>query len=77
MYLIHHNETLSIDSLRTYISSFRVRFTVGDNGVDYLGTVNTPTAELQTVKLYLNSVISDVTVSYCTLDIKKKFKLTY
>ena len=49
---------------------FRVRFTVGGNHIDYPGTVATPTAELATVNLHLNSVISDVNASYMTVDIK-------
>ena len=49
---------------------FRVRFTVGGNRIDYPGNVATPTAELATVKLHLNSVISDVKASYMTVDIK-------
>ena len=40
------------------------------NRINYLGVVTTPSAELQTVKLHLNSVISDVKTSYTTADIK-------
>ena len=47
----------------------RVRFTVGGNRIDYPGIVTTPTAEIQTVKLHLNSVISDVNASYLVADI--------
>ena len=43
----------------------RVRFTVGDNRIDY------PTAKMWTVKLHLNSVLSDVNASYLVADIKK------
>ena len=49
---------------------YRIRFTVGGNRIEYPGNVATPTAELQTVKLHLNSVISDVNASYMTIDIK-------
>ena len=49
---------------------FRVRFTVGGNRIDYPGNVATSTTELATVKLHLNSVISDVNESYMTVDIK-------
>ena len=48
---------------------FRVRFTVGGNRINYPGVVTTPTAELQTVKLHLNSVVSDVAALYMTADI--------
>ena len=50
---------------------YRVRFTVGGNRIDYPGIVTTPTAEMQTVKLHLNSVISDVNASYLVTDINK------
>ena len=49
---------------------YRVRFTVGGNRINYPGIVTIPTAELQTVKLHLNSVVSDVNASYMTADIK-------
>ena len=49
----------------------RVRFTVGGNRIDYPGIVTTPTTEIQTVKLHLKSVISDVNASYLVADIKK------
>ena len=49
----------------------RIRLTVGGNRIDYPGLVTTPTAEMQTVKLHLNSVISDVNASYLVTDIKK------
>ena len=39
---------------------YRIRFTVGGNRIEYPGNVSTPTAELATVKLHLNSVISVV-----------------
>ena len=51
----------------------RVRFTVGGNRIDYPGIVTTPTTEMQTVKLYLNSVISDINASYLVADIKKNY----
>ena len=50
--------------------TYRVRFTVGDNHIDYPGVVTTPTTELQTVTLHLNSVVSDVKASYMKADIK-------
>ena len=50
-----------------------MRFTVGGNRINYPGVVATPTAELQTVKLHLNSVIFDVKASYMTVDIKNLY----
>ena len=47
----------------------RVRFTVGGNRIDYPGIVTTSTTKMQTVKLHLNSVISDVNDSYLVADI--------
>ena len=48
----------------------RVRFTIGGNRINYPGVITTPTVEIQTVKLHLNSVISNVNVSYLVADIK-------
>ena len=47
----------------------RVRSTEGGNCINYPDVVTTPTAEMQTVKLNLNSVISDVNASYLVADI--------
>jgi hypothetical protein len=47
----------------------RVRFTVGGNRIDYPGKVSTPTADLTTVKLLLNSVISTPGARFATADI--------
>ena len=47
----------------------RIRLTVDGNRIDSPGLVSTPTAEMQTVKLHLNSVISDVDASYLVTDI--------
>ena len=55
---------------------YRIRFTVGGNRIEYPGNVATPTAELQTVKLHLNSVIFDVNASYMTIDIKEYYLST-
>jgi hypothetical protein len=48
----------------------RVRCTVGGDKVDYPGKVSTPTAELTTVKIHLNSVISTPGARYATLNVK-------
>ena len=49
---------------------FLIRFTVSGNMIDYPGNVATPTTELATVNVHLNSVISDINASYMTVDIK-------
>ena len=48
----------------------RTRLTAGGNLIDYLGEVSTPTSELTTMKLHVNSVISDVKSRYMWMDIK-------
>jgi hypothetical protein len=51
----------------------RIRFTVGGNRINYKGKVSTPTTELQTIKLLLNT-ISDPDARYMTAD-RKDFYL--
>jgi hypothetical protein len=48
----------------------RVRLTVGGNLVHYPGKVSIPTADLSTVKLLLNSVISTPGARFATFDLK-------
>jgi hypothetical protein len=48
----------------------RVRLTVGGNLVHYPDKVSTPTADLSTVKLLLNSVISTPGARFATFDLK-------
>jgi hypothetical protein len=48
----------------------RVRFTVGGDRIDYPGDVSTKTADLTTVKLLLNSVLSTPNAKFMTMDIK-------
>jgi hypothetical protein len=48
----------------------RVRLTVGGNLVHYPDKVSTPTADLSTVKLLLNSVISTPGARFITFDLK-------
>jgi hypothetical protein len=48
----------------------RIRFTMGGDRIKYNGNVSTPTADLTTVKLLLNSVISTPGAKYMTIDIK-------
>jgi hypothetical protein len=47
----------------------RVRFTVGGNQIDFPGKVSTPTADLTTVKLLINSVLSTPNAQFATADI--------
>jgi hypothetical protein len=49
----------------------RVRLTVGGNLVHYPDKVSTPTADLSTVKLLLNSVISTPGARFITFDLKE------
>jgi hypothetical protein len=48
----------------------RVRLTVGGNLVHYPDKVSTPTADLSTIKLFLNSVISTPGARFITFDLK-------
>ncbi len=48
----------------------RTRMTVGGNQIFFPGDVSTPTVELLTLKMHLNSVISTPGARYCTFDIK-------
>jgi hypothetical protein len=45
------------------------RFTVGGNQIDFPGKVSTPTADLNTVKLLINSVLSTPNACIATADI--------
>jgi hypothetical protein len=49
---------------------YRVRFTIGGDQINYPGNVSTPTVDITTVKLHLNSVISTPGARYMTLDLK-------
>ena len=48
----------------------RTRLTVGGNRIEYPGDVSTPTVDMMTVKMHLNSVISTKGARYCTIDLK-------
>ena len=48
----------------------RTRLTVGGNQIEYPGDVSTPTVDMMTVKMHLNSVISTKGARYCTIDLK-------
>ena len=47
----------------------RVRFTVGGNLIEYIGNVSTPTADMTTAKLVINSTLSTPDATYCCFDI--------
>ncbi len=49
----------------------RVRLTVGGDRINYPNEVATPTADLLTIKLMLNSIISTPNMRWMTVDIKK------
>ena len=48
----------------------RIRFTVGGDRIDYKGNVSTPTSDLTTVKILLNSVVSTPGAQFMTNDIQ-------
>ena len=48
----------------------RTRLTVGGNRITYPGDCSTPTVDMVTVKIHLNSVISTKNARYCTIDLK-------
>ena len=47
----------------------RTRLTAGGNLIYYPGYVRTPTSDLTTTKLHVNSAISDVTSGYMCMDV--------
>ena len=60
-----------VSSLRPHKEEqHRTRLTVGGNLLDYEGDASTPTSDLITTKLHLNSVISTKNAKYATTDIK-------
>jgi hypothetical protein len=54
----------------------RTRITVGGNLINYPEDVGTPTADLLTVKLLLNSIVSTPGAKFMTLDIKNFYLCT-
>jgi hypothetical protein len=50
--------------------------TVGGNRVNYPGDCGTPTVNMVTVKLHLNSVISTKRACYCTIDLNDFYPMT-
>ena len=55
---------------------YRTRITMGGNLINYPGDCGTPTADLLTVKLLLNSVISTLRAKFMTIDIKDFYLMT-
>eukprot|EP00804_Cyclotella_cryptica_P021360 CCRYP_001593-RA/>CCRYP_001593-RA protein AED:0.47 eAED:0.47 QI:0/-1/0/1/-1/1/1/0/149 len=49
---------------------YRIRLTVGGNRITYPGDCGTPTADMLTTKILLNSVISTKGARFMTIDIK-------
>jgi hypothetical protein len=49
---------------------YRIRLTVGGNRINFPGDCGTPTADMITVKILLNSVISTRNARFMTIDIK-------
>ena len=61
-----------VSSLRPHKEEqHRIRLTVGGNLLDYEGDASTPTSDLITTKIHLNSVISTKNAKFATTDIKK------
>jgi hypothetical protein len=57
-------------------NKYRTRVTMGGNLVNFPGDCGTPTADLLTVKLLLNSIISTKNAKFMTLDIKDFYLMT-
>jgi len=55
----------------------RIRFTVGGNLIHYLGQTSTKAADLLTVKLLLNSVLSTPGAQFMTIDIHSSKTVQY
>jgi hypothetical protein len=55
---------------------YRTRVTMGGNLVNFPGDCGTPTADLLTLKLLLNSIISTTNAKFTTLDIKDFYLMT-
>jgi hypothetical protein len=53
--------------------NYRPEKEVGGNLIHFLGNVSTPTIEMVTIKLHLNSVISTKGACYCTINLKDFF----
>ena len=54
----------------------RSRLTVGGNRLNVPGDCRTPTVDMITIKLHLNSIISTKGARYCTIDLKDFYLMT-
>jgi hypothetical protein len=54
-----------------------MRITMGGNLINYPGDCRTPTADLITVKLLVNSIISPPNAEFMTLDLKDFYLMTH
>jgi hypothetical protein len=66
----YYNPVLKLKTKPNGVVEYRVRGTIGGNLIDYAGVVAANTADLTTIKLLLNSVVSDSASDWMTLDIK-------
>ena len=55
---------------------YRTRITMGGNLINYPGNCGTPTADLLTVKILLNSIISTPNAKFMALDLKDFYLMT-
>jgi hypothetical protein len=55
---------------------YRTRITMGGNQINYPDDCGTPTADLLTVKLMFNSIISTPNAKFMTIDIKDFYLVT-
>ena len=88
MFFIHKSEVpadrfkdvtygkINCDFKATKEEKNRTRLTVGGDRINYPGDCGTPTADLLTVKLLLNSVVSTAGAEFMTLDIKNFYLCT-
>ena len=58
------------DILPQKTETHRTRLTAGGNLIGYIGEVRTPASDLTTMKLHINSAISDVKSRYMCMEVK-------
>ena len=62
---------IAVCDIRPYkTESYRIIITSGGKLIYYPGDVSTPTSDLTTMKLHVNSAISDVKSRYMCMDVK-------
>ena len=79
---IHNNSNNKNNNIRaTYVRAVceirphkienqKIRLTAGGNLIYYPGEVSTPTSELTTMKIHVNSAVSDMKSIYMCMDVK-------